>query len=121
MPRDLDFPGRQAGEHVVIVLHRHGFIFVRSAFTLFISAAAPVLAWFIWSQVTTQQVLAGTLMHTALVMALVLYYLFLWNLIYGFWLDYYLDTFILTNKRVIDISQAGLFSRGVKWKIRSAI
>jgi uncharacterized membrane protein YdbT with pleckstrin-like domain len=34
-------------------------------------------------------------------------------LLYGFWIDYYLDTFLVTNKRVVDIEHEGLFSRTV--------
>lgn len=113
MPSELHFPGRQADEHAVIVLHRHWFVFVSSAAALVFLGAAPFVVMFIWSQVTDWQLVAGSFGYAALVMAGALYYLFLWMLIYGFWLDYYLDTFIITNKRVVDIAQSGLFGRTI--------
>lgn len=113
MPHDIDFPGRQSDEHVVIVLHRHWFIFVRSVATLVLLGGAPVVVTLVWSRLTDWQLADGSLGYALLVMAGALYYLFLWILIYGYWLDYYLDTFIITNKRVVDIEQAGLFGRTV--------
>lgn len=110
---DPDFPGRQHDEHAVIVLHRHWFIFVRNVVGLVLLGIIPLAAGWLWSQWAPAQLAAGSLAHTALVMAGSLYYLFLWILIYGFWLDYYLDVFIITNKRIVDIEQSGLFGRTV--------
>lgn len=47
-----------------------------------------------------------------LLLALI-YYMFLWLYFFLVWTDYYLDVWIVTNKRVIDIEQKGLFSREV--------
>lgn len=113
MSRGLDFPGRQDDEHIVIVLHRHWFIFVRSVVMLLLLGAAPLVVGLIWSRLTDWTLASGTLSYTLVVMAAGLYYLFLWILIFGYWLDYYLDAFIITNKRIVDIEQAGLFGRTV--------
>jgi len=45
--------------------------------------------------------------------ALVLYFLFVIFLAFRLWIDYYLDMWILTDKRLIDIEQTGLFQREV--------
>ena len=113
MRHDIDFPGRQPDESIVIVLHRHWFIFVRHVMVLFILAGAPLAAAYIWSQISVFELISGSLSHTLVVMAAALYYLFLWMLIFGYWLDYYLDVFIITDKRLVDIEQAGLFGRTV--------
>lgn len=39
--------------------------------------------------------------------------LFLWVVFFIAWTNYYLDIFIITEKRIIDIEQIGLFSRDV--------
>lgn len=39
--------------------------------------------------------------------------LFIWITFFVIWTDYYLDILIITNKRVIDINQKGLFSRDI--------
>lgn len=113
MAHDIDFPGRQADEHVVIVLHRHWFIFLRSVILLVVLGAAPLVVGLLWADLTDWTLLSGTLSYTLVIMAAGLFYLFLWILIYGYWLDYYLDVFIITNKRIVDIEQSGLFGRTV--------
>lgn len=40
-----------------------------------------------------------------------LWLLWCWNMIFIIWTDYYLDVLIITNKRILDIEQKGLFSR----------
>lgn len=39
------------------------------------------------------------------------YYLFIWLLFFFSFVDYYLDLWIITNERIIDIQQKGFFSR----------
>lgn len=74
-------------------------------------AVLPAAGMWLWDRVGDWQLVSGTLSHAVLVMAGSIYYLFLWMLFYGFWLDYFLDYFVVTDKRVIDIEQSGLFSR----------
>ncbi len=113
MSSDIDFPGRQPNEHVVIVLHRHWFVFVKHVVLLLLLSGAPLVVAYIWSRITAWQFATGSFSYALVVMAGVLFYLFLWILIYGYWLDYYLDIFIITNKRIVDIEQSGLFGRTV--------
>jgi membrane protein YdbS with pleckstrin-like domain len=42
-----------------------------------------------------------------------LYYGFLWMIAALAWSDYYLDVFLVTNKRIMKVEQAGLFNRVV--------
>jgi uncharacterized membrane protein YdbT with pleckstrin-like domain len=43
----------------------------------------------------------------------ILWCLFLWVLFFFYWTDYYLDVWIITNKRIFDIDQQGIFRREV--------
>ena len=113
MPHDINFPGREPDEHAVEVFHRHWFVFVRSAFVLVLIGAAPWIVMLLWSHITSWTLASGTLGYTVIIFLGALYYLFLWILLYGYWLDYYLDAFIVTNKRIVDIEQSGLFGRTV--------
>lgn len=107
------FPGQKADEKVHLVLHRHWFVLIKDLGTFIALATLPLIIFFI-----AQNVLAWELERTSfgfvlLVMASALYYLFLWNLAFGFWLDYILDYNVVTDQRVIDIEQSGLFNRTV--------
>lgn len=113
MRHDIDFPGRQADEKIVIVLHRHWFIFVRHVLTLLVLAAAPLLVGAIWMRIGSFELVTDSLSYILVVMAGCLYYLFMLILLFGYWLDYYLDVFIITDKRIVDIEQSGLFGRTV--------
>lgn len=42
-----------------------------------------------------------------------MYIIFIWISYFIIWTDYYLDTWLITNKRVIDIEQLSLFRREV--------
>ena len=39
--------------------------------------------------------------------------LFIWNFFFILWLDYYLDAWIVTTERIINIEQRGFFSRDI--------
>ncbi|MBI5466952.1 MAG: PH domain-containing protein [Candidatus Kerfeldbacteria bacterium] len=108
-----DFPGREAEEKVMLVLHRHWFIFLKNIIILVLVAGAPLVVAWIWSHIRTWELAPNSLGYALVVSGGALFYLFLWILMYGYWLDYYLDFFIVTNKRVVDIEQSGLFGRTV--------
>lgn len=107
------FPGQQPDEKILLKLHRHWFVFFSKVLTVAALAIMPVIGMWLWSRVGHWQLIAGSLSHTLLVMAGSVYYLFLWLLFYGFWLDYALDFFVVTTRRVVDIEQSGLFDRTV--------
>lgn len=113
MYHPTSFPGQQPDEHVVVVLHRHWFVFVRHLAQVLLMATLPLAILAVVITMTEFQLDAGTLSYALLVMGGGLYGLFLLMLLYGYWLDYALDVFIVSDKRVVDIEQAGLFNRTV--------
>lgn len=107
------FPGQQPDESIILVLHRHWYVFVNRIIQIFLLILLPLIILAIITQTTDVSFELGTLSYTLLVMGVSLYSLFLLLLLYGYWLDYALDVFIVSNKRVVDIEQAGLFHRTV--------
>lgn len=107
------FPGQQPDERVLLQLHRHWFVFFGRFMTVVMLAGLPAVGVWLWGRTEGWQLAHDSLGFAALVMAGSIYGLFLWLLLYGFWLDYALDFFVVTDKRVVDIEQAGLFSRTV--------
>ena len=98
-------------EMVLMVLRKHWFELggVVASFILALIVAPLVL--------TLLPLLDGEL-DKALVESLTNFFLTLYIMIilvflFHFWADYYLDMWIITNERIIDIEQNGLFSREI--------
>lgn len=107
------FPGQKPDEKVHLVLHRHWFVLIKDFFTFVALATLPLIIFIIAQSVLAWELANNSLGFILLIMGSALYYLFLWNLAFGFWLDYILDYNVVTDQRVIDIEQSGLFNRTV--------
>ncbi len=110
---DYAFAGQQPDEKILLVLHRHWIPFMKDVVRLAVMAIVPAALLWGWTELSDSRLPVTSVGHGALVLFFALFYLFLLTLLYGFWLDYYLDVFIVTNKRVVDIEQSGLLSRTI--------
>lgn len=98
-------------EEVVTLIRRHWFhIAVRAAADLFIFIALAAILVTILGFVgqSTSVVLMPLGIYLLALMGL-----FLWMHFFAAWSDHWLDAWVITNKRVIDIEQKGFFSRQV--------
>lgn len=109
--RDIRFPGQHEGERVILVLRRHPFVFTMTVLYFLLLATLPAVlhlaiprGLFAW---------AGGPLQGVVVLLTSAYYLFLWLFFTFAWVDYYLDLWIVTEERVINIEQAGLFNRTI--------
>ncbi len=98
-------------EKVVYELRRHWFDIVLVA--IFLLAISILPAIFIISLVTSGSITLPVNLDILLIFLLSIWVLFLWVTFAIRWTDYYLDTWIVTNKRIIDIDQQGLFRRDI--------
>lgn len=99
------------GEQVLMVLRRHWFALARPTFILLILLVLPSLIFGVAGVAAEKFVRAE--LQSVVNFVFSLYVLSI--ILYGFilWSDYYLDVWIITNKRLIDIQQKGLFNRSV--------
>jgi hypothetical protein len=89
-------------EYILLILHRHWFIFALQATAVFGAGLLPLLlfpivpidAMFFW-------------------FLTVIYWLFLAAFLLISWIEYWLDMWIITTERIIDVEQRSLFSREV--------
>ena len=105
------FPGQLPEETTFRVLHRHWFNIASHFIVLaclclgvvIFSLVAPILLAL--ANITLIPGLIPFLVTTSL--------LFLWVYAFLIWIDYYFDVWIITNERVLNIEQKGLFMRSV--------
>ncbi|MBI4132517.1 MAG: PH domain-containing protein [Candidatus Sungbacteria bacterium] len=98
-------------ETVLLVMRRHWYVFLGPALVLIVLFAVPSLLLAVGQSffplLATQPAAAIIRFLLALyLMAFLTYALILW-------IEYYLDVWIITNQRIIDIEQEGLFRRTI--------
>jgi hypothetical protein len=103
------FPNQKPNEHVLMFLRRHWVEVLKIIGTIIVLTSVPVMLFILFLNYT-EYFESETL--TALITLLFsAYYLFV--VLYAFtnFVDYYLDVWIVTNMRIINIEQKGLFAR----------
>lgn len=102
------------GETIVLEVRRHWFVFVLRTFFILLLAVIPLVLYGVIVQIAPQSVAA--FFNDNFFVALFLYsvwILFLWMTLFIQWTDYYLDVWYITEKRIIDVEQKGIFHREV--------
>ncbi len=108
--RDVHFPGQHSGERVILLLRRHPFVFVITIIYFILLTLLPAGVRLLFPG-TLLAGIQGTAWEVLLVLGLSAYYLFLWLFFTFAWVDYYLDIWIVTEERIINVEQVGLFNR----------
>lgn len=105
-------PGGQADEKIVILLRRHWMNLLGLAFSFVFVLILPVAAYLV-IQVASPAFFEDPIRTTLLVLGGSIFFLYAWLFLYQNYIDYYLDIWIATNNRILNIEQHGLFARTV--------
>lgn len=113
-------PPFETGENILYTARKHWFIFASGAVFLIVFAALPGL-FLLSPQIIPAELTAEIRQFFRFDGSFTLLIFFFWSLellmlwiiFMVLWTDYYLDVWLITNHRVIDIEQSGLFSRRV--------
>ncbi len=99
-------------EKVIYVLRRHGITFFPYILVFGALLLIPFAVYWLFSAafVTTVQDPAN---FPIMIIAASAYYLSIFLFFYSFFVEFYLDAWIVTNDRLVDIRQISLFSRTV--------
>ncbi len=105
-------PDALPGEKVKTVIHRDAIIAVKRVLFFALLLALPVIV------IAMVNSLFPALINVVWAWPLLLlvssaYVLFVWLLFFFSLLDYFLDVWIITDRRIIDIRQNGFFSRSI--------
>jgi hypothetical protein len=103
-------PNHLKDEKVIKVVRRDIFILVKRIAFSIILIIMPIfliaIMFYSFPRLTT-----GQLSYPLLILSVSAYYLFMWLFFFFSFIDYYLDVWLITNERIIDVQQRGFFSR----------
>ena len=103
---------KKSYEKILYVLRRDNITFVPKILLLVILFLLPVAIYFMIDSIYPDLILNKALYASA-VLGGGIYYLSILLFFYTAFVDFYLDVWIVTNDRIVDIEQFGLFSRTV--------
>lgn len=106
------FPGQRKDEKVLYVIRRHSILLLTPWLILSLLAIAPPLVYFFLIPIEMPE-LGTPALRPLWALGYTIYFGFLWISAFLAWMDYYLDVWIITPERLIDIEQKGPFSRTV--------
>lgn len=103
-------PHRLDGEKIILLIRRHPFVlFIKVIFWFLVALIPPV--FYLFLSPIYQSAIPTRLQIPLLYVLLSLYYIYIWLFLVFSFVDYYLDVWIITNERILDIEQKGLFNR----------
>jgi membrane protein YdbS with pleckstrin-like domain len=95
-------------EKIEKVVRKHWLVLLLDSFGLIILYIAPfIVYWYFVEKFYTNQ------SPSVLIFIVSIWTLFAWIKLFAIWTDYYLDIWIITNKRIVDIEQKGFFNRDI--------
>jgi len=108
----LKLPGALPDEKLINVYRRHPITLLGLMVTTLVVMVLPIGAYS-YLRIMQPEFLQNQTAMTLVVLVACVFFLFLALFVYQQFLDYWLDMWILTNRRVINIEQNGLFNRVV--------
>ncbi len=106
------FRGQDPGEKIIKLLHRHLLIIITGVMMPLIAFLLPVVCYFLLREFFSFIISEVPYFYLFIFLSGI-YILFVWLQLNLSIADYYLDAWIITDKRIVDIVQSGLFKREV--------
>ncbi len=107
------FVKKKPAEHVIFILRRHWITFVSTIVVFIILSTLPLGVMYGANALFPEMIWSESAAYPVIVLIGSLYCLFALLFFYIRFIDYYLDLWIVTNERIIDIAQEGLFRRNI--------
>jgi uncharacterized membrane protein YdbT with pleckstrin-like domain len=110
---DNRIPGQLPGEKIIKVIRRTLFVMLKKILLFIIlGGLPPVVIYFLHSDFFLN-ITADIIAYPIFIIVASCYYFFLLVFFFFSFIDYYLDTWVITNERIIDMKQNGFFARTV--------
>lgn len=98
------------GERVIARFRKHWAILVHDTIGTFLLTTIPFLVWIIASSIGILPFLQP-IPAAWVELTLALWFLLIWITLAVLWTNYYLDIWVITNRRIINVEQVSLFHR----------
>jgi uncharacterized membrane protein YdbT with pleckstrin-like domain len=98
-------------EKIVYFLRRDTIVFIQQAL-LFVFLLAIPFGLYYFAQISFPTLLENSIVYPLLVILMSVYFLTVWLVLFTSFIDYYLDFWIVTNDRIINVEQH-LFARTI--------
>jgi len=105
-------PHKEPGEKIIMLLRRHWFVIFFKVIFFAIAGIIPLLFYFIANDLYIN-IVNSEIGFSVLVLLLSTFYLYVWLFFFAAFVDYYLDVWIVTDRRILNIEQKGLFNRTI--------
>ncbi len=99
-------------ERVEHVLRRHPVTFIPQTAMFITLAAVPIALYFLFNNLYPT-ILNGDIVYPIAVLVGSMYFLSIFLFFFAQFITFYLDVWIITNDRIIDVEQVSLFSRSI--------
>ena len=106
------FPGQHENEKVALVARKHLIVLLPYFLYIVLMCLLPII-FYIFIVPYALPAFLDDPYNRFFVLLSAIYYGFVWIVIFTVWVDYYLDIWIITNERILDIEQIGFFNRVV--------
>jgi hypothetical protein len=105
------FDGQKPDEKILLVVHRHWFNILSQFVVVFLMLALFFGSY--WLSAFLNNPFSNPVYDNLIAFARNLFFLITWIVFFIIWIDYYLDVWVVTDQRIVNIEQKGLFSRVV--------
>lgn len=108
---NFNFKGRRDNEEIIILVRRHWLTLIFSLLPMLLFLIGIIFLHFLGNQldnffqITIDSAFRGVIESFL--------FMIFWLILFIIWIDYYLDVWIVTNQRIVNIEQLGLFRRRV--------
>lgn len=100
-------------EHILFEVRKHWFVFSLEITILFLIGLVPAIVFSALSGLPVNFASSAGSLTYLMIFIYSAWVFILWIVGFMFWTDYYLDIWIITNKKIIDVEQLGLFRREI--------